>query len=638
MKLSLLTWNSVNINNGSPYSASIVSGQLGSISRNPVLVNRAGDYPALTAVVKNPSVLVINVIVSAGQNINTYREALKAHFFGDDLRHDIIAKDTNDSDRQYYRTGIPVTMVEENGAPNSFFITIQTEYPYWQLVTAATATWNITGSAQTNAVTNAGNLPIAPVFTITPTTTKTTGWKYWRWVPIYNRTDKTYTAPMEITDGGLDAAALIGAGKMMTDGSDFRVWMDGGFAGRWLHGMPSTNALCWTNITLGPHVSGLTGATLGNTATTMSLSETRANLAFLQALKTTANYTLLVGSEAITFDPDDIDLINYQVTGLGRGKKNTTAATHSSGSTVHYIDHDLFIMYANTAATAQDVDDQYKPMFDLSSSNETWSWTNYSDLTGNRPGAWRGDVVSSRTRLSYTYTANENTFADPSTVMGLAERGSQDFTVPHEAAQLTWSFSHPAGITTAAYSGKKYRTGSWPGIAGLQKLQAGAVWVTVSNQTTPSTATVWEPFGPTTSGLSGSYTSIRFVMEGVLSSAINESAMLQFSGVSANFSTASLPVISVGAETAINFFDFKLTNITTGEWLKVRTPCPVNSDLVIDCAARTAYLADGRPVTVTLSSERADWLNLAAGSNTLQFDDVGTVAVTIATAHRDKVL
>jgi hypothetical protein len=638
MKLSLTTWNGQNINNGSPFYAAIQPGQLGNIAVNPVIVNRANDYPAISSTVKQPSVLVINVWIAAGQDINAKRELLKQYFFGDEQRHNIVANDTADSNKPYYRTGFPVRLVEENNAPGSFFITIQTEYPYWQLVTAATANWSITGTAQTAAVTNGGNLPIAPTFTITPTTTKSQGLKYRRWVAVKNNTTKTYTTPLDITNGGIDTATLVTGGKMQTSGDDFRVWLNGVFVDRWLDSMNGAATKCWSNMSLSAPQSGTIAAQLGSAGTTVTFSETRTNLAFLQFLKTAGNTTIKIGSEAIVFDPTNVDTINYQITSLSRGQKNTTAATHAAATTADYIEHELWLMYGDLTLDAPETNDDNKPIFDLDSTNAAWTYTNYYDSTANRPGAWKGGVKATRTKLSYVYTANYNAFANPSTSLGLAEVNSTDFTVGHETAVVEWIFSHPAGMTTVAYSGDKYNSSSWPGIVGFQYLQPNTAWFTMQAEDAPAVSYAWEAFGPHTVTLTGAPDTVRFVIDGVLSSTIDELALVQFDTLTASFSTSALPTITLGNEAAINFFDFKLTNSTTGEWIKVKTPCAVNTALTVDCANKKAYLSDGRSVPVTLSSERDAWLNLAAGANTLRWDDTGTVAVSVVTSHKDKVL
>lgn len=639
MKLKLLTWNSYNLNSGA-FSSYIQAGQLANHSVSVLLVNRANDYPAVTTSIKNSSTITIGVVINSGYDINTYREVLKGVFFASEEKHNLVVEDQNDSNKQYYRSGYPIRLVQEDvKKPNSFYVTIQTEYPYWQLVSPTSDSWDITASGDSDVIANAGNLPIAPIFTITPTVTKTSGYKYWRYVPIYNQMDNPFTLPIDITDGGLDVQSLIDAGKMQANGNDFRIWANGSFGERWLHEMDSDSdpAKCWANIYLDKKMEAAINATIDSDDTTLSFSMNVDNAAFLQYLSTSLNYTLLIESEAVTFNPSNVDLINYQITSIVRAAKNTTANGHASSSIVRYITNDLFIIYGDSDATALEVNDKNEPIFDLSSTNLLWTYTNYYDENAARPGAWKGEVKASRTRLSYYFTDDHNNFVNPSTVLGLAERNSSDFTAGHETCTLAWSFTHPCGITNVDYDAETYATGSWPGIVGLQKLQTNLAWFTVENEEVPSVLYTWE----TTSrseDLAGTYNSIRFAIEGTLSSIANEAAMAQFENVITSFDSDNLPVISVGSETSINFFNIKLTNSTTGEYIRIITPCPVGSALTIDCTQKKAYLADGRTVPVFTSTKRTDWLNLAPGNNSLVYEDTGTAGVNIVISHRDKIL
>jgi hypothetical protein len=204
---------------------------------------------------------------------------------------------------------------------------------------------------------------------------------------------------------------------------------------------------------------------------------------------------------------------------------------------------------------------------------------------------------------------------------------------------VAWIFSHPAGITDVDYSGDKYSTSdtAFPGIVGLQYLQPNTAWFTAQNETITSTASTWESFTRSVT-FGATYESVRFAIDGALEAITAGSAMVQFDTVTTTQDSDNLPTISVGAEESINFFDFTITNNTTGDFIKVQSPCPVDTALTIDCETKEAYLADGTKVNVILSTDRADWLDLAVGSNTLQFDDVGTVAVTGVVQHRDRVL
>lgn len=642
MKLSLLTWNSLNIAS-STLNSIIPPGQLANLSATAVTVPRAGDFPFLSTTNPNAHVFVINVYVAKNQNINTARELVKQYFnITDQTRHNLVAQDESDGNRQYYLTGFPIGISPLGGNEiNAFSVRLQVEYPYWQLVIASVDSWDITASGDSDAVTNSGNINVPPIFTITPTTTKTKGLKYWRYVPIYNNLDTSFVAPLDITNGGLDVQTLIDAGKMQANGNDLRVWSDGSFSDRWLYEVDSDSdpGLIWMNYNLSSRKEAVTLSTFDSDDTTILFTQTRASKQFLQSLKQVSNYTLFIESEAITFDPDNIDLINYQITSLGRGKKYTTAVSHSASSTVRYIEHDLWIMYGDSDLGTPDIDDDYKPIFNLSSSNQIWSYTEFFDNDSNRSGMWSGGVSLSKTGLSYVFTDDENTFTDPATVMGIAIANYGDNRVMFEVAVAEWLFSHPAGITDVVYSGKKYATAeSWPDIAGLQYLQPNAVWFTASNNIIPITPLSWNSFGPETVNLLGTYNTIRFAMDGALQPISNEATLIQFDNVSLTFDSDNLPTMSVGSENSINFFDFKLTNSTTGEYILVTTPCPLNQVLTIDCVNKEAYLEDGSRVNVRLSSDRDNWLDLQPGVNNLNYVDVGTVAVNINTTHRDRIL
>ncbi|HEU4341009.1 MAG TPA: hypothetical protein VFU31_05510 [Candidatus Binatia bacterium] len=639
MEPSLFTWNALAINDSNPFKSVIPPGQMANLSANAVTVPRAGDDPYLSDSQLTGHVFVIEVYIAAGANIATSRELVKKYFnVRDKTRHNLIIKDTADSDKQYYLTGFPVGVQPLGSAPkNGFAIRIAVEHPYWQLVTATADAWAITGTGDTQAITNAGNISVPPVITLTPTTTKGAGLLYRRYVSIYNNLDKSFIAPLDITSGGIDTAALTTA-KMQADGDDFRVWLDSSFSDRWLDAMDSAATKCWVNFSLKSRKEGTLLTTVNAAATTLAFTLTRANLQFLRALKQVSNTTLLIESEALTFDTDNIDLINYQITSVSRGAKGTTAAGHTAPITVRHIEHDLWIMYGDSTLSAPDVDDDYKPIISLASTNASWVYSNYFDSDSHRSAMWQGGVQASKTGLSYVFTSNENAFADPSTELGLALVNYSDNRVMFEVGILEWLLSHPAGFTNVTYSGKKYYTGSWPAIAGLQYLQPNTAWFTASNESIPTVVDTWEAFGPTAVALGATYDAIRFAIDGALESSPNEAALIQFDTITLTIPSANLPTIAVGAEATINFFDFKITNNTTGEYILVTTPCPVDTVLTIDCAEKEAYLADGTRVSVRLSTDRESWLDLAAGANTLQFDDVGTVGITGVVTHRDRIL
>lgn len=645
MDLRLVSWNSRNINNASPFTSIFPMGSKVNLSANPVTVNRAGNYPHLAGMVLGPSTLLIAVHIAPGQNINTNREVFKQYFNPEDqTRRNLIAED-GAGGTQHYLTGFVRQIQNQPNEENAFLVIFQVEYPFWRLVTATDTTWSVTASGQTQAITNAGNRNVGPKITLTPTLAKTGGLQYRRWVSIYNNMDISFITPLDITDesatgGGLDTATLTTA-KMQADGDDFLIWHDGMLVDRWLQDMDTASTQCWINYNLAPRHEGTLRTTLASATADITVAFTinRANKAMLQHLKSATNTIFQIESEAFQYDAANVNLVTYQIASCKRERKGTTAAGHTAGVTIRHIEHDTWILYGDSTLTAPDVDDDNKPIFSLASTNGAWVFVNFYDADSSRRGMWKGEVLSSRTGLSYVYTAPDNTFADPSTSLGLALIGSPDFQVQNETGTLAWIFSHPATITTVLYSGDKYMTDSWPAIAGLQYMQTGAVWFTANNQTEPAVTYSWESFGPTTVSLASPYPStIRLAIDGLLSSVISAMALLQGDTITTTFSSANLPTITVGAEAAAYYFDLTLTNNTTGEYIVLKLPCGLNEVVTIDCETKEAYLSDGSRVAVTLSTDRAEWLDLSPGSNTLLYTDAGTNAVTVHVITRDRTL
>ncbi len=638
-----VTWNSLNINDNNPFNTTIPTGQLVNLSASGVTIPRAATFPYLAGKVLGTHNIILRVMIAPTKDIPTNRELLKAYFnIQDDIKHNLVINDITDLIspgvyRQWYLSGL-VTQVREQSA-GLYFVTIQLDTPVWKLVTPGSTNWNVTASGQTQAITVLGNINVQPVFSITPTVAKTGGLSYRRWIPIYNPTNTKFTAPLEITGGGLDTATLVTAVKMQSDGDDLRVWLDGVEVDRWLSGMNGAATKCWINFSLLPGQSATTSVSIAGAGaiTTISLTHTRANLAFLQAMANALNKVVIIGTEAFTFT--GVNVLTYQLTGVTRTAKGTSIAAHAAPATLHWIEHDLWIYYGDSTLSAPDTDDRFKPIHDLSSVNTSLSFTNFFDENNNRPFAWLGEVNSSKTGISHIFTGDLNTHVNPSTKLGLALINSSDATVrQQETGQLDWIFTHPSGITNVAYALKKYMgQATWPSIVGLQVLQAGVAWLTAQNEDAPTIPEAWQSASRTVA-LGGTYYTIRFSMDGSISQTAADIAAVQYDTLVLTISSANLPVISVNAEQSINFLNLNLTNNTTTEYLQVNAPVPVNTTLVVDCENKLAYLSTGERVSVLFSTFREPWLDLRTGSNTLQFDDTGTNAVTVVVSHRDMTM
>ncbi len=645
MQLTLKTWNSININDGTTFESWFPVGQLVNLRAEGITVPRAIEFPFLSTTVLQDHVIVINIKVLPGQVIPTQREIIKRVFnIQDRQRHNLVAEDVLDGNRQWYLTGIPIRVNEQSAGIYS--VSIQVEMPVWRVVTALTDTWNITATGQTRNITNLGNVNVAPKFTITPTVAKTGGFQYRRWIAIENQMTKSFVFPFDALNQ-MDTAAVVGAAKMQADGDDLRFFMNGEFADRWLGNMNSATTKGWLNLTMQSKQVGVTSVSIDGVTsiTTITLAKTRANLRFLQALKRAVNKVVMIDNEAFTFT--SVDLVAYQITGVARAKKGTSMAAHAAPSNVRWIENELWLVYGDSSVTAPDTDDARKPLFDLTSTNALLAWSVFDDNDSARPGGWHGEVRVTRGGLSYVFTGPENTFVNPATYMGLALIGFVDQEIPKgETGTIGWQFFHPCGIDTVSWWAKKYTTNllSWCEVVGLQVLQPDAEWFTLQNEAVPINPLVWQlsPFGgvtPNTYNLSAlGLDTIRFALDGSIRAEPNSFLMAEFYDVDVVPHAANLPAYYRTAEQSCYYFDFKLSNNITGEYLTAQLPLGLNEPFVIDCEQKIAYLQDGTRIPVTLSTERDAWLNLAPGANTLQFDDTGTNAVTVVTDHRDRTM
>jgi hypothetical protein len=448
-----------------------------------------------------------------------------------------------------------------------------------------------------------------------------------------------------LTWGGLDTASLTTA-KMQADGDDFLVMIDGAFVDRWLSAMDTANTLCWININLSPQQVGIGSTSIAGAGaiTTISLTRTEDNYNFLQAMSRAINKVVLIDAEVFTFT--GVNLVTYQLTGVTRAQKDSSMSAHTAPFSVYWLEHDIWILYGDSTLTAPDVNNDKQPMFDLTSDNETLTYTYFHHPVIDRPMAWRPAVLDTKSGLSYYFTASQNTFANSvdlrTTEMGLAMLAPpSQYNALIESAVLTWNFYHPAGIQNLIWSGKKYSTGSWPAAVGLQYQQGDQLWYLAwDTEPMPTILNNWQAFGPidpsSGAGFSDYFKTVRFVMDGSLSPVPAETAMIQFDTVTVALDPLGPPTTYIQPETAIVWLDITLTNNTTGLYLTCQTHCLEDTGtLTIDCENKKAYMQDGSKVNVTLSSAREAWLDLLSGSNTLKYDDTGTNAVTLVTTHRD---
>lgn len=615
-------------------------------------IQRADTWPVRGGKQFKSITYVLDITVVSGTIADGIDEIGKWFNEEEGVQYNFVVRDANNSNKEWYVLAEPLGLITFRG--NVITVALYVAEPIWKSVTVNSSTWNITASGQTKDLAVGGNRIARPKFVVGPTSARTGGFGYKRFVGIANRVPRVYKDAINLADSNWNTAALVTAGKMQADGDDVRVYND--TAGnveeyRWFGGggINTTTTRIFSNVNnLPPTINMTTGASISSSGavTTVTIANTKANVAALKELAT-MNYKFF----AIDMGTSDVEIFNFtavnitalQITGTTRAQKGTTNKAHASGATLRHI-YGYYVMYGNSGMTAPTTDDAFKPMFDLTNStNASHVYASFYDaLNPSRIGMWSPQVLSNVGLLSETYTDTEDAQADVATVIGAAIKVYLYGTTPRAPiASLAWSLSHPAGITTLTWTGKKYRYAtSWPS-ALVQKSNDGKKWSTVATEATPSTAQTWEALSTHSSvTLSGTYLNIRLLLEKTITASASNMAAFEIGDLTAALDTSATPLIYFGTEEVNNYEEFRITNGATGHYIEVSQQIPVNTTITIDTEALEAYTADGSSVTVRLDNDsRAEWLPLNPdATNTLTYTETGANAVTITTTWNDRNL
>lgn len=526
-------------------------------------------------------------------------------------------------------------------------------------VTGDTDSWNITATGDTKVIANAGGDDAYPVYSVTPTSGKGE-WVYKRWIPIrWRSTHYVEKHPLDISNGGLDTAALITAVKLRSDANDLRVHVGGIPVDYWLGytGTLSTDSTTkvWINLNWKPKrecylKTSLTAGAL----TEIEISD--------QAIG--ENYRPGAGQIIAGFPDSGILMIDNEAffyqsrnpatgkfTGVTRAIKDTTAASHTANATIWLVQHDIEMIYGNSTAAAPDIDDTWQPVFDLAlSSNSQWE---YSGLFGEdmirRPGEWlKGRLAGIADRYGGAFAGN---LTNPWDVIGMTQRYSYNYRTVDRMKTFIGIWS-PCGITRINITGGQVYAAN---LANNVDLYVASF---ISQQeptleylfTEPSLTTTWQAitrdenlsYASTGRSARSIYPTLAGIYMETDHPAGDDTNSVEVSAATVYFPTGGgsndigTPTITVNAEVADNYrLTCTVTNNTTGDALSVQMNMKAGETVEIDTDGKTVtYLLDNSnqfQAMQILNSIRRDWLPLSPGNNTLKYEDDGTLAVTLVT-------
>jgi len=657
--VTITSFNAHAINDGTNYTARFPAKTPLLAQTDAQFVERPDEFPVYSFLRLRDRTLPIVITVKAG-SIDTLKQ-----WFDTSVKtaYKLLITDSSDSST-WYVYGVPTSfMVEGQPGHNKVTVILAVADPIWRKGSTTTEAWTVSSSGGTHTWTVAGTKYAKPVITITPNSARSgSGLQYKRWVAVYNQTTSAIANyPVNILSGNLDHAALVTAVKAQADGDDFRVFMDGlEVLNKWAGGggYNSTTLRMWMNINLEPKIELTLGAAIAGagSVTTITFEATAANQDALRRLATKDNKVLYIGTEAFAAPDMTVNILKYTVTASTnmRQAKGTSAASHSIGDTVRWIQHDIWVCYGDATLTAPTADDNLKPILNLTSStNTSWVWNDFFSTGTLRTAQWSFRVVNSLnyklatsdTRsLNYGATTAANAdFSAIASVMGMGIRAANIAgTWRAETAEIEWKFNDPCGFTTITASGKKYRySTSWPAVAGLQVSTNGTFWSSVWTEATPSTTVSWESLSSHSAvALGATYKTLRFVLQGSVTGTTSNAAYIEHDDITAVKDSNAIPSITLGSEQSDYQYDFILSNDTSGETLTIKWPSATSSALTIDCDRKTITTADGTNIRGAMKTNtvRKDWLTLTPGSTTFSYTESNLVGVGISVAYEEREL
>lgn len=346
--------------------------------------------------------------------------------------------------------------VKYDKAPRMFTAILVAEDPLWHSASQNTNTQQQTSSGTTWTRSNAGNAAeYSPVITFQPKTTKLTAnaYLYKREVIIANRVARPFANyAVDVTNGGIDHAAIVTAVKAQADGDDWRVRVDGVEVPRWFgehanNDANSTATKTWINLTLSPAKTASLLAAITNVSP--------ANNGDLEVVKGgTSGWptsgALLVDDEVITYTGTTENNSNGRAafTGITRGARNTTAAAHDAADVCYWIERRVQIIYGYSGASAPDARNELKPMLDLTSStltNTRHEWINFAHATDPRSMQWTRAYESVKDDQASSIVAPSGSPA--------ADMQLQYYAGGAQAGKPTaniWERDFPSGVATSA--------------------------------------------------------------------------------------------------------------------------------------------------------------------------------------------
>lgn len=614
--MKLKSFGGYSINDGTNFESILDASTYGLPGIGINLAQRQNYWPLIGGIERPGKQIIIDIYIRNTGALSTYQKLLAQYFDPDDETPKMLVAEDDGGGNDRYVMGICQALDEVPFSAGIHFVaTVQIHGDvFWREVTpTAASAWNITATGQQKIIANNGEMDCYPKITIRPTSAKTGSWPYKLFVALEWRTTAAIQYPVEIAV--LDTR-IASTNFALASGDDLRVWIDGVEVNRWLTNPNTAVTDIWCNVDFESNILMTLAAGINNSVTEFTVN---------QAISGMPDQGIVyINSEVITYTSKSNADKTFK--GCARGANGSTAAAHSTGATVFWIQHDIWILYGNASAGSPPSDSNYEPMIYLpSSSNTTWDYNDFAAVAKpNRTGQW----VFAKSSDAYSYGGDRGAAADPFVELGILLSGGGSNRYGR------WSITNPCGITVANFQSGEYYKNHAAAYAYTMRFNDYTGWLEVTLIST-GTLLAWTNWSrsETFAGTAPTAAGIQF---NISSSSILE--YFEASDVTLTLDSAKTPISIPQPEMTSYFLDCAVWNMSTVERIELTINMALNEDLIVDTDKKTV-LKGGANQFQALSlpgGVRRDWLKLQPGNNTLQFNDTGTNGVTITITYEER--
>lgn len=611
----------------------IVGPEIYGLTFDNFMAARTGKPPTLGFVRNTARQIKMQIFISGGSS-----EQLARWFDAtDQTPKQLIVEDLGGANDRYFMAVCRSLTEVPQTAGNVYFAVMDIlDDQNLRSTTETTINWAVTSSGDTENINAAGTAEAKPIYTIKPTSGKASGYGFRRWVPLrWNSVQSVTQYPIDVAMGNIDGAALITAGKLQSDGDDLRVQVNGVQVDRWVADVNTAVTKIWANFDFSARMESQLSTAFLSTDTITEIEVFGAITAWPES------GTVLIdnGINQEAFSYTGKDTLNRLLLGVTRAINGTTARDFTINDLVYVVQNDIWILYGNVVVSAPTVNDNKKPIFDLSASdNQVWSY----ELFGN------SGITSNLTYWTFVsgggfYPPKQTSvdsfggvLTDPWDNMGII--AYVDGT-PGQAR-----FYNPLGIVGIDITvGRRYfqdpgTAAFWSSANGVDKSDNGTAWTQIYAVPEPTAATV-QTWTHSTTFATQKYLrlycaggeTVPLGYEGTIHSALE---IDQIDITLTNYPT----VIYFGSEESSYELTATITNQTTGLAMTISgLVIAVNDEIEIDTYQKTIKIkSTGLSVraNLQLSTIRTDWLDLIPGNNSLEYIESDVAAVTVTIKYR----